>query len=161
MKIYISIFVIALLCGCAHQLPVAADSKPDAGSGGILVRKASMSGQGDVAQFILQTAVHYGKKPPATKTLPLISDQWHYTTYYDSPDLTISLSPQKYAAVKSFLDQFFGPPSFARDGEDGCYIYGLTKPWNGGSINISFEKVSDRDGHHIYDPTAIEIIPPL
>ena len=155
MKIYTSFFVIALICGCAHQAPVATDSKPDAGRGGILAPKATVDGHGDVGQFIMQTAIHFGKKPPVTKELPLISDQWHYTTYYDSHDIEIRLSPQKYADLKSFLDQLFGPPYFKRDGKDSCYLYGLTKPVNGGSIFISVMNV---DGHDITD---IAIHPPL
>ena len=123
--------------------------------------KNTVAGHGDVGRFIMQTAVHYGKKSPATKELPFISDQWSYNEYYDSHDIRITLSPQKFADVKSFLDQFFGPPYFSRGGKQSDYKYGLTKPENGGSIGVSIMTVGDRDGHPIYDITDITIHPPL
>jgi len=155
MKSYTSFFIIALLCGCAHQPAVTAHTQPIDGSGGALVPGPDVTGHGDVGQFIIKTAVHYGKQPPVAKELPLISDQWRYNEAYHSHDIEIRLSPQKYAAVKSFLDRFFGQPYSGRDGKDSCYSYGLTKPMNGGSIFIAIQNI---DGS---DMTVIAIHPPL
>jgi hypothetical protein len=153
MKICASFLAVALLSGCAQESPGTAHPPPHAGKG-LLVPKGFVAGQGDVGRFIMQTAVHFGKKPPVAKELPLVSDQWRYTRFHGSHAIAIELSSEKYADVKSYLDEFFGPPGFGRDGGDGIYIYGLTKPVQGGSLSVSIVNV---DGHDI---TEIAIDPP-
>ena len=153
MKKYLSLLTIALLCSCAHQSP-SARSLQNAGMGGILMPKKTLTGHGDVGGFILQKAVRYGKKvPPATK-LPLISNQWTYTEYYHSQDISINLPQEKFADVKSFLDQFFGPADSQRDGKNAFYTYGLAKPVDSGAIHIY---VSNSNAEN---STIVSIIPP-
>ena len=153
MKLCIPFLVIALLCGCAHESGVTTHQPTD-GSGGVLSPKRTITGHGDVGQFIMQIAIKYGKKPPVAKRLPLISDHWSYTEYYGSSDIRIRLSPEKYKNVKLYLDQFFGPANFSREGKDSIYTYGLTKPVNGGGIDTT---VMNIDGQ---DTTEILICPP-
>ena len=152
MKLCIPFLVIALLCGCAHESGVTTHQPTD-GSRGELSPKRTIAGRGDVGRFIMQIAIKYGKKPPVTRRLPLISDHWSYTEYHDSSDILIrSLSPENYKDLKSFLDLFFGPPYFSR--EDKYSQYGLTKPVNGGSIHLSVMNIDAQD------TTEILICPP-
>jgi len=108
MKIWTPLFVLAFLCGCAHQRFTA--------------------GHGDVGQFVLQTAVQFGGTPISTNGLPPISDQWHYSE--DAGGFIIHFSQRDFQAVESFLHQSFGQPAGGHPGANGYYR--LTK--FGGSI---------------------------
>jgi hypothetical protein len=99
MKIFTSLFVIGLLCGCTHRHFVA--------------------GHGDVGQFILQTAIQFGGTPVTTNNLPPISDQWSYLE--DKGGVIINLTHQELPAVESFLHQSFGQPAGGNAGKDGYY----------------------------------------
>jgi hypothetical protein len=161
MRILALIFGLTALCVCAQVPPVtqpsqSATNPPERhdGSGGLLVRKGIVAGKGDLGQFIMQTAIHFGKKPPVTNDIPAVSVEWRYTEFYGSHDIEILLSSQSFPQVKSFLDQFFGPPYFKRDGKDKFYSYGFTKPVNGGAIHIF---VANIDGQ---DTMEISIHPP-
>ena len=59
MKVWASLFALALLYGCADQ--------------------RFASGHGDVGQFVLHLAVQFGGAPITNNGLPVISDQWRYS----------------------------------------------------------------------------------
>jgi hypothetical protein len=114
MKHLISLFVVGLICGCAHQHYVA--------------------GRGDVGQFILQTAVRYGGSPRTKNGFAAISDQWRY--FEDYGGTVIRLAPDKLPDVESFLHQAFGQPVGGHPGHDGYYR--LTP--HGGGIMFTTEE---------------------
>lgn len=99
MKIWASLFTFALLCGCAHQHFV--------------------TGHGDVGQFILRKATHFGGTPTTTNGLPAISDHWRYSE--DEHGIVIRLSQREYPSVESFLHQSFGLPAGGNSGKNGYY----------------------------------------
>jgi hypothetical protein len=111
MKICTLLFTLflAVLCGCGHWL--------------------FTDGHGDVGQFILQNAEHFGGTPTATNGLPRISDQWRY--FKGSNRVVIDLSPQKFPAVEAFLRQSFGQPT----GYGNKYYY-YQLSTNGGSLYL-------------------------
>jgi hypothetical protein len=108
VKIWASLFALALVCGCAHQRFVA--------------------GHGDAGQFILDMAVQFGGTPTTTNGLPAISDQWRCSE--DAGGFVVHLSQQEFPAVEQFLHQSFGQPAGGQPGRNGYYR--LTT--NGGSI---------------------------
>jgi len=99
MKIFNSLLIVGLLCGCA--------------------RRHFVTGQGDVGQFILRTAIQFGGTPVTTNNLPLISDGWSYLE--DKGGIIINLKHQELPAVESFLHQSFGPPAGGNAGMNGYY----------------------------------------
>jgi hypothetical protein len=114
MKIYISLFalVLTVLCGCGTQQQ----------------QQHYTSGQGDVGQFILQTAERFGGVPLATNGLPRISDQWSYSE--DTNGVVIMLSKQAFPALVDFLRQSFGPPPGSGDsGREYSYWLWANHHW--------------------------------
>lgn len=100
MKICIPLFTmfLAVLCGCD--------------------RRHFVAGDGDVGQFILQTAERFGGSPIGTNGLPRISDEWRY--FEDSDRVVIMLSKQTFPVVGDFLHQSFGQPTGS--GDSGRYF---------------------------------------
>lgn len=82
------------------------------------------TGQGDIGQFILQTAEQFGGTPTVTNGLPHIPGRWHCLKEKDR--IIIELSKQTFPAVVDFLHRSFGQPD-GYGGSGTYYEYDLTK----------------------------------